>query len=160
MEPAAAPRQWHQPPRRAVFLSYTRPDIAAARSLKAALEAAGVTTWFDEDQLETGDPWLDNVEEYIRRQAVLFVPILSDATEERQKGKFRREWLCALERNKDHTGSRLPFIVPVGVGRTSFSAVPPVFREADIKIHDGGDGTSRIVRRIVDLVAQWREAGG
>jgi len=159
-QPAAAPRQWKQPPRGAVFLSYTRPDVSAARSLKQALESAGVTTWFDEDQLETGDPWLDNVEEYIRRQTILFVPILSEATEERQKGKFRREWLCALERNKDHTGSALPFIVPVGLKKTSFQAVPPVFRDADIKIHDGGEGTQRIVHRIVELVAQWREAGG
>ncbi len=157
---SATPRQWREPPRGAVFVSYTRPDIAAARSLKQALEAAGVATWFDEDQLETGDPWLDKVEEHIRRQAVLFVPILSEATEERQKGKFRREWLCALERNKDHTGSSLPFIVPVGLKKTSFQAVPPVFRDADIKIHDGGPGTERIVQRIADLVAQWREVGG
>lgn len=159
-QPKAEARHWKQPPPGAVFLSYTRPDIAAARSLKQALEAAGVITWFDEDQLETGDPWLDKVEEYIRRQAILFVPLLSEATEERQKGKFRREWLCALERNKDHTGSRLPFIVPVGLKKTSFQAVPPVFRDADIKIHDGASGTERIVARIGELVAQWREVGG
>lgn len=159
-KPTAEPRQWKNPPRGAVFLSYTRPDIAAVRTLKQALDAQGVVTWFDDEQLETGDPWLDKVEEYIRRQAILFVPVLSEATEERQKGKFRREWLCALERNKDHTGSSLPFIVPVGLKKTSFQAVPPVFREADIKIHDGGAGTERIVRRIAELVAQWRQAGG
>lgn len=158
-QPAPTTRHWKEPPRGAVFISYTRPDLDAARSLKQALETAGVTTWFDEDQLETGDPWLDKVEEFIRRQAILFVPVLSDATEGRQKGKFRREWLCALERNKDHTGSRLPFIVPVGLKKTSFQAVPPVFRDADIKVHDGAEGTDRIVRRIAELAAQWRDAG-
>ncbi len=158
-KPAITTRQWRQPPPGAVFLSYTRPDIEPVRTLKQALEEHGVTTWFDEDQLESGDPWLDKVEDYIRRQALLFVPVLSETTEQRQKGKFRAEWLCALQRNKDHTGSPLPFIVPVGLKRTSFQAVPPVFREADIKVHDGGAGTERIATRIAELVAQWREAG-
>lgn len=155
--PTAVTRQWRDPPPGAVFLSYTRPDVAAVRTLKESLEAKGVTTWFDAEQLESGDPWLEHVEEYIKRKAILFVPLLSEATESRREGKFRREWGCALERNKDHTGSGLPFIVPVGIGGTSFRRVPPEFRSADIKEHDGGEGTERIAQRIADLVAQLRE---
>jgi hypothetical protein len=159
-KPTPTTRQWREPPPGAVFLSYTRPDIAAVRSLKQALEAQGVSAWFDADQLEAGDPWLEKVEEYIRRQAILFVPVLSDATESRPQGKFRREWLCALERNKDHTGSPLPFLVPVGLKKTSFRCVPPEFRAADIKEHDGGAGTERFVARIAELVAGWHELLG
>lgn len=155
--PAQSTRQWRQPPPGAVFLSYTRPDVAAARSFKQALEAQGVTTWFDEDQLESGDPWLERIESYIGSEALMFVPILSDATEARAQGKFRREWSCALDRNKDHTGSGIPFIVPIGLRGTSFRRVPPVFREADIKEHDGGAGTERAVRQIAEWVAMLRE---
>ena len=157
--PVRATRQWRQPPPGAVFLSYTRSDVAAARSFRQALEARGVTTWFDEDQLESGDPWLERIESYIKSDALLFVPILSEATESRAQGKFRREWACALDRNKDHTGSGIPFIVPIGLKGTSFRRVPPVFREADIKEHDGGSGTDRAVHQIAEWVAMLHEDG-
>ena len=155
-----ATRDWREPPPGAVFLSYSRPDIAAVKSLKQALEARGVVAWFDEDQLEFGDLWIPRVEEYIRRKALLFVPVLSPTTESRHIAKFRREWNVALERNKDHTGSPLPFILPVGLKGTSFRHVPPEFRAVNIKEHDGGAGTEQIVARIVELVGQWRSLGG
>jgi hypothetical protein len=157
--PASVTRQWHQPPPGAVFLSYTRSDLAAVRTFKQALEAQGVPTWFDEDQLESGDPWLERIESYIKSEALLFVPVLSEATEARAQGKFRREWSCAVDRNKDRTGSGIPFIVPIGLKGTSFRRVPPVFREADIKEHDGGEGTERAVRRIAEIVASLRNEG-
>lgn len=154
-----ATRQWNAPPPNAVFLSYTRADAAQVRTFKQALEAHGVTTWFDEDQLESGDPWLERIEQYIKSGALLFVPILSEATEARAQGKFRREWACAVDRNKDHTGSGIPFIVPIGLKGTSFRRVPPVFREADIKEHDGGQGTERAVARIAEIVAMLKDDG-
>ncbi|HSC31617.1 MAG TPA: toll/interleukin-1 receptor domain-containing protein [Gemmatimonadaceae bacterium] len=152
-------RQWLEPPPNAVFLSYTRADVAQVRTFKQALEARGVTTWFDEDQLESGDPWLERIEQYIKSGALLFVPILSEATEARAQGKFRREWACAVDRNKDHTGSGIPFIVPIGLKGTSFRRVPPVFREADIKEHDGGPDTERAVTRIAEIVAMLKDDG-
>ena len=152
-------RQWLEPPPNAVFLSYTRAAVAPVRTFKQALEARGVTTWFDEDQLESGDPWLERIEQYIKSGALLFVPILSEATEARAQGKFRREWACAVDRNKDHTGSGIPFIVPIGLKGTSFRRVPPVFREADIKEHDGGPDTERAVTRIAEIVAMLKDDG-
>ena len=157
--PGRPTRQWREPPPNAVFLSYTRADVSQVRTFKQALEAHGVTTWFDEDQLESGDPWLERIEQYIKGGALLFVPILSEATEARPQGKFRREWACAVDRNKDHTGSGIPFIVPIGLKGTSFRRVPPVFREADIKEHDGGAGTERAATRIAELVAMLEEGG-
>src|SRR6185437_9516482 len=61
--------------------------------------------------------------------------------------------------NKDHTGSGIPFIVPIGLKGTSFRRVPPVFREADIKEHDGGAGTERAVTRIAEIVAMLKDDG-
>ncbi len=87
------------------------------------------------------------------------MPILSEATEARAQGKFRREWACADDRNKDHTGRGVPFIVPIGLKGTSFRRVPAVFREADIKEHDGGQGTERAVTRIAEIVAMLKDEG-
>ena len=44
-------------PENAVFISYAREDLAAVQQIKAGLEAAGITTWFDMDRLEAGDDY-------------------------------------------------------------------------------------------------------
>ena len=59
--PAAAPQRFLPPsremPENAIFISYAREDLAAVQRLKAALDAAGLTTWFDLDRLEGGDDY-------------------------------------------------------------------------------------------------------
>src|SRR6202162_5651632 len=44
-------------PDNAVFISYAREDLAAVQHIKAGLESAGITTWFDIDRLEVGDDY-------------------------------------------------------------------------------------------------------
>ena len=44
-------------PDNAVFISYAREDLPAVQQIKAGLEAAGITTWFDMDRLEAGDDY-------------------------------------------------------------------------------------------------------
>jgi hypothetical protein len=44
-------------PENAIFISYARDDLPAVQRLKAALDAAGLTTWFDFDRLEGGDDY-------------------------------------------------------------------------------------------------------
>jgi hypothetical protein len=44
-------------PDNAVFISYAREDLAVVQRLKAALDAVGITTWFDFDRLEGGDDY-------------------------------------------------------------------------------------------------------
>ncbi len=55
---SAAPARFLPPsremPDNAVFISYAREDLPAVQQLKAGLDAAGVTTWFDIDRLEAG----------------------------------------------------------------------------------------------------------
>src|SRR5262249_53596343 len=52
-------RGWVPPPadmpEGAIFISYAREDLAAVRTLKSCLEAAGLTVWFDFDQISAGD---------------------------------------------------------------------------------------------------------
>src|SRR3984893_9925904 len=59
---SAAPSARFLPPARempdnAVFISYAREDLAAVQTIKAGLESAGITTWFDIDRLEVGDEY-------------------------------------------------------------------------------------------------------
>jgi hypothetical protein len=66
----------------AVFLSYAREDIDAARRIADALRSHGVEVWFDENELRGGDAW----DAKIRRQindCTLFVPVISRHTESR-----------------------------------------------------------------------------
>lgn len=58
---SAAPVRFMPParemPEHAIFISYAREDLPAVQRLKAALDAAGLTTWFDLDRLESGDDY-------------------------------------------------------------------------------------------------------
>ena len=57
----AVPQRFMPPeremPDHAVFISYAREDLPAVQRLKAGMDAAGVTTWFDLDRLEGGDDY-------------------------------------------------------------------------------------------------------
>src|SRR5512139_2692465 len=44
-------------PEHAIFISYAREDLPAVQRLKGAMDAAGLTTWFDLDRLESGDDY-------------------------------------------------------------------------------------------------------
>src|SRR5512138_2719132 len=104
---------------RAVFLSYAREDAEAAKRIAEALRAFGVEVWFDQNELRGGDQWDQKIRTQIKTCA-LFVPIISQQTEERAEGYFRREWKLAVDRTQD-MGSSRAFIVPVVVDGTKES---------------------------------------
>jgi len=85
---------------KAVFLSYASDDTAVAQGIAAALRDAGVTVWFDKDELRGGDTWDASIRRQVR-ECALFVPIISTNTEAREEGYFRREWNLAAERTLD-----------------------------------------------------------
>src|SRR5215472_115931 len=97
------PQQWALPPIQmpegAVFISYAREDLAAARMLKRALDSAGLSVWFDLDRLGPGDTFDLKIQDCVRRCS-MFMPLLSRNTEARTEGFFRREWNYALDRDK------------------------------------------------------------
>jgi TolB-like protein len=114
-------------PRGAVFLSYAREDADAARRIAEALRAFGVEVWFDQNELRGGDTWDQKIRTQIKTCA-LFVPLVSQRTEERAEGYFRREWKLAIDRTQDMAGSKA-FIVPVVIDATreSGASVPEEF---------------------------------
>jgi TolB-like protein/Tfp pilus assembly protein PilF len=111
----------------AVFLSYASQDAAVARSICAALRAAGIEVWLDQSELRGGDAWDQAIRRQIR-ECALFIPIISANTLSRAEGYFRLEWALADERT--HMMSRnKAFIVPVCVDTTPESGadVPDSF---------------------------------
>src|SRR6202023_294272 len=85
----AAPARFLPPAREmadnAVFISYAREDLAAVQLIKAGLEAAGITTWFDFDRLEGGDDYDRKIQRNIARCSY-FIPVVSATTQRRLEG--------------------------------------------------------------------------
>ena len=115
-------------PDNAVFISYAREDLPAVQQIKADLEAAGITTWFDMDRLEAGDDYDRKIQRNIARCSY-FIPVVSASTERRLEGYFRREWSYAIDRTRNMADGAL-FILPVTIDDTDAGAarVPDKFK--------------------------------
>jgi hypothetical protein len=146
-------------PDNAVFISYAREDLAAVQKLKSALDAAGVTTWFDMDRLEGGDDYDRKIQKNIARCSY-FVPVVSAATERRLEAYFRREWSYALDRTRNMADDAI-FILPVCIDATDprGARVPDRFKAVHITQFPGGEPAPEFVRRLRELLS-GRERGG
>ena len=103
--------------RPSIFLSYASEDRAATRQLGAALTAAGLEVWYDENELGGGDAWDQKIRRQIR-ECTYFMPVISATTERRREGYFRREWRLATERSLDMADDVM-FLVPVVIDDTA-----------------------------------------
>jgi hypothetical protein len=145
------PTQWALPliemPEGAIFISYAREDLDAARMLKSALDGAGLSVWFDLDRLGPGDTFDLKIQDYVQRCS-LFLPLLSRNTESRTEGFFRREWNYALDRDKS-IDQGTPFIIPVAIDDyPQLATLPRRFREINITKLAGGRPSPDFVERL------------
>jgi hypothetical protein len=115
------------PVRPTVFLSYASEDRPAARLLGAVLPNYGLEVWYDESELGGGDAWDQKIRRQIR-ECDYFMPLISEHTEARHEGYFRREWRLAVERTLDMADDHL-FLLPVVIDATdeSRARVPEKF---------------------------------
>src|SRR3984957_7515150 len=104
-------------PEHAVFISYAREDLPSVQRLKAALDTAGITPWFDLDRLESGDDYDRKIRGNIARCS-FFVPVVSATTQRRNEAYFRREWSYAVDRTRGMADGAV-FILPVCVDETT-----------------------------------------
>ena len=154
---AAGPQRFALPeremPENAVFISYAREDLAAVQKLKAALDAAGVRTWFDMDRLEGGDDYDRKIQKNIAHCSY-FIPIVSTNTERRTEAYFRREWSYAIDRTRNMADDAI-FILPICVDDTNIAAarVPDRFRALHITPALAGEPPATFVTRLRDLLA-------
>ena len=143
-------------PENAVFISYAREDLPAVQRIKAGLEAAGITTWFDLERLESGDDYDLKVQRNIARCSY-FIPVISQNTERRLEAYFRREWSYALDRTRNMADGAL-FILPVTIDTTNPVAalVPERFRALHFAQLEGGEVSAEFARRLADLMRARR----
>jgi TolB-like protein/Tfp pilus assembly protein PilF len=137
----------------AVFLSYASQDADAAQRICAALRAGDIEVWFDQSELRGGDAW----DQKIRREihdCALFIPIVSQHTQQRLEGYFRREWKLAVERTHDMAEQK-PFLVPVVVDATSDrdAIVPDLFRAVQWTRLPAGETPPSFVERVLLLLS-------
>jgi hypothetical protein len=144
-------------PDNAVFISYAREDLGAVQQIKAGLEAAGITTWFDMDRLEVGDDYDLKIRRNIARCSY-FIPVISGATQRRHEGYFRREWSYAIDRVRNMADGAL-FILPVTVDATSAgeALVPEKFKALHFSALPGGIVPDEFARRLTDFMQARRQ---
>jgi hypothetical protein len=154
--PVAGPARFLPPsremPDNAVFISYAREDLAAVREIKAGLEAAGITTWFDIDRLEVGDDYDRKIQRNIARCSY-FIPVVSATTQRRLEGYFRREWSYALDRVRNMADGAL-FILPVSIDATAAAEalVPDKFKALHFSQLPGGQVPAEFAQRLRDFM--------
>jgi hypothetical protein len=140
-------------PDNAVFISYAREDLPAVQKMKAGLDAAGITTWFDLERLEGGDDYDRKIQRNIARCSY-FVPVVSAATQRRVEAYFRREWSYAIDRARNIAEGAL-FILPVCIDDTNVASaqVPDKFKALNFTRLPGGEVSPEFVRRVQDFLA-------
>ncbi len=138
-------------PENAIFISYAREDLAAVQRLKASLDAAGLTTWFDLDRLEGGDDYDRKIHANIGRCS-FFLPVISATTQRRHEAYFRREWSYAVDRSRNIAEGAV-FILPVCIDDTpeATALVPEKFKSLHISRLPGGEPSPDFVRRLREL---------
>jgi hypothetical protein len=139
-------------PDNAVFISYAREDLPAVQQIKAGLEAAGITTWFDMDRLEAGDDYDRQIQRNIARCSY-FIPVVSANTQRRLEAYFRREWSYAMDRARNMADGAL-FILPVSIDATTAAQalVPDKFKSLHFTSLPGGQVTPEFARRLEDFM--------
>jgi TolB-like protein/Tfp pilus assembly protein PilF len=132
---------------RAIFLSYTSQDAAAARRICDALRAAGLEVWFDQNELRGGDAWDASIRKQVK-ECALFVPVVSANTESRSEGYFRLEWKLAVDRSHLMADDQA-FLLPVVIDGTpeAGARVPAKFREVQWTRLPGGEAAEAFAGR-------------
>lgn len=95
-----------------VFISYSRSDSAVAEKLYQALTEAGLSVWYDRNNLSGGSKFMDEIEMAIERSKI-FVPVFSRniSREAMDDHVYRKEWAKAIDR-QESMGSR-KYIMPI-----------------------------------------------
>jgi TolB-like protein/Tfp pilus assembly protein PilF len=137
----------------AVFLSYASQDAGAAQKICDALRGAGIEVFLDQSELRGGDAWDKKIRHEIR-DCVLFIPIVSQHTQERLEGYFRREWKLAIDRSHDMAEQKA-FLVPVVIDGTGDreALVPDEFRAVQWTRLPAGETPPEFVTRIQKLLS-------
>ncbi|MEO6002908.1 MAG: TIR domain-containing protein [Opitutus sp.] len=136
---------------KAVFLSYASQDAEPAKRIADALRAAGVEVWFDQNELVGGDAWDAKIRKQIA-ECVLFIPVISAATQARLEGYFRIEWKLAAQRTYAMAEEKA-FLLPIVIDSTrdAEAHVPTEFKAVQWTRLPGGETGEKFCARVKRL---------
>jgi hypothetical protein len=156
--PVAAPPRARKP---AVFISYSRTDIAPVRTLYEEIRrvAGDDVAWFDKSDISPGDEWRARIMDGVE-SCQLFLPVVSLSEEARTEGVFIEEWRRALDRARGIDGRA--FIVPVFVdpdaeaNLSRYQRAGRLFRAVDFGFAPDGRLTPKLEAAIVRELRAFR----
>ena len=144
-------------PSNAIFISYAREDLPAVQRLKAALDAAGLTTWFDLDRLEGGDDYDRKIQ---RQHRALQLLRAGDFGGDAAPARGAISGANGATRSIARATSPMArvFILPVCIDDTpeADALVPEQFKAVHITRLPGGEPTPEFLRRLQDLFSGRR----
>ncbi len=126
-----------------VFLCHNSEDKADVRKLNSALKAGGLRTWFDEDDLEPGSIWQDELELQIEQIAACLV-IVGDSG----LGPWHKTELRSFIQEFLTRGCK---IIPVIIGSEGTVPKLPIFLRQFLFSDLRGNG-HRSVARIIEVL--------
>jgi len=137
---------------KAVFVSYTREDLEAARRIADTLRSQGIEVWFNQDAPPGGEDWEAKTGKQVR-ECTLFMTVVSAQTQRQAEGPFRREWQLAAGRSRD-LASGVPFLVPVVIDDTPEvqAVAPEEFMKVQWTRLAGGQTTPEFAAQVKNLL--------
>lgn len=115
--------------------------------------------WFDQSELRGGDAWDASIRKQIKGCA-LFVPIISENTQEREEGYFRLEWKLAVDRSHLMADDKA-FFFPVVLDDVPepSARVPEKFRERQWTRLHAPSGEDLATRAFAERIARMYGVG-
>lgn len=143
-------------PRGAVFISYSRDDLAAVTQFVRSLRAAQIPVWIDKQRLRSGENYERRLEFAVKNGCSFFISLISKATESDPSRFVHRERKWAAQRHVDG----FVFYLPVIIDDTKEPALePPEFSKIHFDCFMGGRITSVFATQLRHWVEEYRLAG-
>ena len=133
-----------------VFICHVSADKPVARKVSEALQASGINTWLDENELRGGDSWDEMIRRTLREVDYVLV-LQSKSLRDKDIGYVNREISIALDRQAEYRPPRR-FVIPVVVDSPDHRLDELAYLQApDLSTESGMDELVRSIKRDLNL---------
>jgi hypothetical protein len=133
------------------FICHASEDKEVANRVSDFLQANGIDTWFDKDELRGGDRWDSMIRRTIGAEVDYVIVLQSASMLAKDVGYVNREINLALDRQMEYRAPRR-FLIPVVIDRSDSRLVELEHLQAtDLSNPAGFDELVRTIKRDIDL---------
>jgi len=134
-----------------VFLCHASEDKLFAKRVSEGLEANGIGTWLDRDQLRGGDQWDSRIRQTIGESVDYVVVLQSASLRAKDVGYVNREINLALDRQLEYRPPRR-FLIPAVIDDAA-NCLDELrhLQTTDLATEHGMDELVRVIKRDLDL---------